>query len=324
MYIACCSLIDVFDAETHNIPQQQHSPLQNAVTLTNAAKILFQPELASFGSSCRWNPTRSTKSGTIWPKFNLIVSNVFNYVQLIIQFLLLRAVRHEDWLLGKLTPQGFIPSIFQVHSWAQLGSARAPSSLAPSRHGSPQPETALCQKPSLPRKAGPLRRFETMDFAMEGQGMSRFKVTLKWIPLDSCCQDQDQDISGSPAAKALESKVMKLSLGHAIPSWPRHGQGIQGQGRNFQRQNLPRSTWSCTVGLLGMVENWTFTSESRSESAGCAGCDLDILRRLSDPFGRLCFFSLFRCMDLASCLMQFQSAILGFCMIFPDDPHGHW
>lgn len=78
IYIACCSLIDVFDAETHNIPQQQHSPLQNAVTLTNAAKILFQPELASCGSSCRWNPTRSTKSGTIWPKFNLIVSNLFN------------------------------------------------------------------------------------------------------------------------------------------------------------------------------------------------------------------------------------------------------
>ena len=76
--IACCSLIDVFDAETHNIPQQQHSPLQNAVTLTNAAKILFQPELASCGSSCRWNPTRSTKSGTIWPKFNLIVSKLFN------------------------------------------------------------------------------------------------------------------------------------------------------------------------------------------------------------------------------------------------------
>ena len=53
IYIACCSLIDVFDAETHNIPQQQHSPLQNAETLTNAAKILFQPELASCGSSCR-------------------------------------------------------------------------------------------------------------------------------------------------------------------------------------------------------------------------------------------------------------------------------
>ena len=78
IYIACCSLIDVFDAETHNIPQQQHSPLQNAETLTNAAKILFQPELASCGSSCRWNPTRSTKSGTIWPKFNLIVSKLFN------------------------------------------------------------------------------------------------------------------------------------------------------------------------------------------------------------------------------------------------------
>jgi len=131
-------------------------------------------------------------------------------------------VRHEDWLLGKLTPQGFIPSIFQVPSWAQLGSvARAPSSLAPSRHGSPQPETALCQKPSLPRKAGPLRRFETMDYAMEGQGMSRFKVTLKWIPVVN-------PGSRSPAAKALESKVMKLSLGHAIPSWARHGQG---QGR---------------------------------------------------------------------------------------------
>eukprot|EP00435_Cladocopium_sp_Y103_P068819 s1080_g32.t1 len=36
-------------------------------------------------------------------------------------------------------------------------------------------------------------------------------------------QDLQQD-----TAKALESKVMKLSLGHAIPSWARHGQS---QGR---------------------------------------------------------------------------------------------
>lgn len=127
----------------------------------------------------------------------------------------------------------------------------------------------------------------------------------KWLWSGFLLSIQDRDLQPPRLWKAK-------SWSSASAMRFRHGHAMARVKVGKQRQNLPRSTWSCTVGLLGMmVENWTFTSESRSESAGC---DLDAFLILSDPFSRLCCI-LFRCMDLHS-LMQFQSAILGFCMMW--------
>ena len=102
----------------------------------------------------------------------------------------------------------------------------------------------------------------------------------KWLWSGFLLSIQDQDLQPPRLWKAK-------SWSSASAMRFRHGHAMARVKVGKQRQNLPRSTWSCTVGLLGMmVENWTFTSESRSESAGC---DLDAFLILSADSAVSCF-----------------------------------